>query len=177
MCDFCDIHSNKLFNGILLKIKVKTGCPRIGFSPVTEEQTLEISRDGVVRFQKSNILDTEEEKKFLSPEATAMLFHVFSDFFTTNTLPKFQCSNRQWWVITLITDNDIYFYNAGDIALFSHCGQNLINLLQRTLTIDHLFLLENPEYNDNDSTSDTHHEIVSALLTSFDKDQYRNILF
>ena len=32
----------------------------MSFSRVTEEQTLEISRDGSVRFEKSNILDTEE---------------------------------------------------------------------------------------------------------------------
>lgn len=31
----------------------------MSFSRVTEEQTLEISRDGSVRFEKSNILDTK----------------------------------------------------------------------------------------------------------------------
>lgn len=31
----------------------------MSFSRVTEEQTLEISRDGSVRFEKSNILDSQ----------------------------------------------------------------------------------------------------------------------
>lgn len=33
----------------------------MSFSRVTEEQTLEISRDGSVRFEKSNILDSPDE--------------------------------------------------------------------------------------------------------------------
>lgn len=42
----------------------------MSFSRVTEEQTLEISRDGSVRFEKSNILDTEETRELLSPDAS-----------------------------------------------------------------------------------------------------------
>ena len=85
----------------------------MSFSRVTEEQTLEISRDGSVRFEKSNILDTEETRELLSPDATANIFTAFKDFFTMHTLPECQCSNRQWWGITLTTDiGDIYFYNS-----------------------------------------------------------------
>jgi hypothetical protein len=58
VCDF-PFHSNKLFKGNLVKLKIKTGAPRMSFSRVTEEQTLEISRDGSVRFEKSNILDSQ----------------------------------------------------------------------------------------------------------------------
>lgn len=120
----------------------------MSFSRVTEEQTLEISRDGSVRFEKSNILDTEETRELLSPDATANIFTAFKDFFTMHTLPECQCSNRQWWGITLTTDiGDIYFYNSSDSEVFSSCGQNLIRLLQKNLTINHLFILEKPELN------------------------------
>lgn len=155
----------------------------MGLSRVTEEQTLEISRDGSVRFEKSNILDTEETRELLSPDATANIFTAFKDFFTMHTLPECQCSNRQWWSITLTTDiGDIYFYNSSDSEVFSSCGQNLIRLLQKKLTINHLFILEKPELNieASDGTSEiTHHEMVSDLLKSFefDKTKYRNILF
>ncbi len=89
VCDF-PFHSNKLFKGNLVKLKIKTGAPRMSFSRVTEEQTLEISRDGSVRFEKSNILDTEETRELLSPDATANIFTAFKDFFTILHL----------WVIT-----------------------------------------------------------------------------
>ena len=77
---------------------------------------------------------------------------------------------------------DIYFYNSSDSEVFSSCGQNLIRLLQKNLTINHLFILEKPELNieASDGTSEiTHHEMVSDLLKSFefDKTKYRNILF
>lgn len=136
-----------------------------------------------IRFEKSNILDTEETRELLSPDATANIFTAFKDFFTMHTLPECQCSNRQWWGITLTTDiGDIYFYNSSDSEVFSSCGQNLIRLLQKNLTINHLFILEKPELNieASDGTSEiTHHEMVSDLLKSFefDKTKYRNILF
>lgn len=63
----------------------------MSFSRVTEEQTLEISRDGSVRFEKSNILDTEETRELLSPDATANIFTAFKDFFTI----RFE-ANRLW---------------------------------------------------------------------------------
>lgn len=127
--------------------------------------------------------DTEETRELLSPDATANIFTAFKDFFTMHTLPECQCSNRQWWGITLTTDiGDIYFYNSSDSEVFSSCGQNLIRLLQKNLTINHLFILEKPELNieASDGTSEiTHHEMVSDLLKSFefDKTKYRNILF
>lgn len=133
-------HEGLPFHGPLKKIRIRscraTDPSLPGFD---EEQLLEITRGGTVKFTQKTPSGTEKAKTRISQADTDFVFAAFYEVFASYRKERIPSVSGHWRVRLLTDDNEVYFYHGANGQEYRYHDEPLTDILRQRTGMPGLF--------------------------------------